>query len=248
MPERERKILNDKTLPGIQTIKMKLPLNFAGFVAGSSTEIFRQPKFSTFYCVHVGVSMNPTLRTSDILEIVPYHNTPSRVGDIILFLPKEKSTPVVHRIFHIDSEAIRTIGDNNACADNWVLQPSDVLGHVVAAWRGQKRRAIAGGKTGTLIYSFSRIKRIVDRNLSSALSPIYHFLSHRGIIQSLLPNRFKPRIITFQINSKKQLKLMLNFRQVGYYDRQQRKWHIRRPFRLFVDEYSLTTPNQLNFE
>ena len=192
--------------------------------------------------------MNPTLNTSDILEIVPCHNTPLQVGEIILFLPKEKSTPVVHRISHITSEGIRTIGDNNFCADNWVLQPSDVLGRVVVAWRGQKRHAIAGGKPGMLTYSFFRSKRIVDRNLSRVFSPTYHFLSRSDIIQSFLPNRLKPRIVAFQINGKRQVKLMMNGRQVGYYDKQKENWHICRPYRLFVDKYILATPNQLDFE
>jgi hypothetical protein len=239
--------LNNKMLSSIQTIKKKLPRIFTGFIAKPSN-IFRQSKFSTFSCIHVGDSMNPTLNTSDILEIVPCRNTPLQVGEIILFLPKEKSTPVVHRISHITSEGIRTSGDNNSCADDWVLQPSDVLGRVISVWRGQKRQAIAGGKPGMLTYSFFRSKRIVDRSFSRAIRPIYHFLSHRSIIHSLLPNRLKPRIVAFQLNGKKQLKLMMNCRQLGYYDTQQKRWHIRRPFRLFVDEFILTTPYQINFK
>ena len=224
----------------IQTTKKKFPRIFTGVVARSPDSIFKQSKSSTFNCVHVGDSMNPTLRASDVLEIIPRQKTPLRLGDIILFLPKEKSTPVVHRICHITSERIKTIGDNNFCVDDWGLQPTDVLGRVVAAWRGQKRHAIAGGKTGMLTCSFFRSKRIVDHRLSSALSPIYHFLSYRSIIRSLLPNRLKPQIVAFQINGKKQLKLMMNGRQVGYYDKQQERWHICRPYRLFVDKYILT--------
>ena len=204
---------------------------------------------STFYCTHVGNSMNPALLTSDILEIIRYENMSLNVGDVIYFLPSGKDSPVVHRISRINQDyGIHTRGDKNTKNDPWLLQPEDVVGRVVAAWRGQKRHAIAGGKTGILIYSFSRIKRIVDQNLSSTLGPLYHFLSHQDIIQTLLPNRFKPRIVSFQINGKKQLKLMMNCRQVGYYDTKQKRWHIRRPFRLFVDAYTLTTPNQLNFE
>lgn len=231
----------------------KIQENSSFMLGGSSSELrHRLPRLqeeATFYCTHVGNSMNPTLLTSDILEIIRYGNMSLNVGDVIFFLPNGESSPVVHRISQINhDEGIRTRGDKNSKNDPWLLQPEDVFGRVVAAWRGQKRRAIASGKTGTLIYSFSRIKRIVDRTLSSAFGPLYHFLSLRGIVQSLLPNRFKPRIIAFQINGKKQLKLMMNCQQVGYYDTQQKRWHIRRPFRLFVDAYTLTTPNQLNFK
>jgi hypothetical protein len=103
-----------------------------------------------FFAAYIGPSMIPTLREPEIMEITPYKRKPLRVGDVIFFLPPEADQPVVHRIVRLTSAGIATLGDNNAYEDAFLLQPESIKGRVTAAWRGQKRRKIAGGLLGRM--------------------------------------------------------------------------------------------------
>ena len=113
-----------------------------------------------FFIVYIGSSMNPTLRESELMEIVPYDNRPLRVGDVVLFLLSTDDQFVVHRIIRISPAGISTRGDNNTKEDAFLLQPSDIKGQAVAVWRGQKRREIAGGLQGQWISYWLHWRRI----------------------------------------------------------------------------------------
>src|ERR1035437_1916387 len=101
--------------------------------------------WAMFFAAYFGPSMNPTLREPEIVEVMPYDGRPLRVGDVAFFLPPEADQPVVHRIVRVTPAGISTLGDNNTREDAYILQPKSVKGRVVAAWRGQKQRKIAGG-------------------------------------------------------------------------------------------------------
>lgn len=191
------------------------------------------------FCAYEGSSMNPTLRDLDLLEMVPYDKRAIRVGDVIFLRPPEGDQPIVHRVVRVTPEGIRTRGDNRTGDDPWFLLPADITGQVVAAWRGQKRRKVAGGRAGRLVAHLTRWQRALERRLSPLLRPIYRFLTRGGIVRRLLPSRFNPRVVIFQANGRGHLWLLLGGRVVGRYDAQQRQWQIQRLFRLFVDESAL---------
>jgi hypothetical protein len=100
---------------------------------------------------HTGTSMNPTLDSSDLLEVRPYQGRAARCGDVILFTREEEAQPYVHRIVKMDARGIITRGDNATADDPWQLQERDIFGQVIAACRSQKRRAVAGGTKGRLL-------------------------------------------------------------------------------------------------
>jgi hypothetical protein len=179
--------------------------------------------------------MNPTLREPEIMEIIPYDHRPLRVGDVAFFVPPGADQPVVHRIVRITPAGLSTLGDNNTREDTFLLQPKDIKGQVVAAWRGQKRRKIAGGLPGWLMGRWLRWRGILDRGVSSLLHPLYQALSHWGLIAWLVPGPFRPRVVVFHTRGRDQLQLLLGQRIIGRYDDQKRQWQIQRPFRLFVD-------------
>ncbi len=189
-----------------------------------------------FFAAYVGPSMNPPLRGPELMEIVPYDNRPSRVGDVVFFLPPQRDQPIVHRIVRVTPEGISTLGDNNTREDAFLLQPMDIKGRVVAVSRGGKRREIAGGLRGQLTSRWLRWRRVVDRRVSRLLHPPYRALSHWGLIAWLLPASFRPRIVVFQTHGQDQIRLLLGQHVIGRYDHQQRQWEIQRPFRVFVDE------------
>ncbi len=111
-----------------------------------------------FFAAYVGPSMNPTLRESEILEILPYGNRPLQVGDVVFFRSPKAHQTVVHRIARLTTEGIYTRGDNNRRDDDFVLQPGDIQGRVVAASQGRKHRAVAGGAAGSAYQSLASLE------------------------------------------------------------------------------------------
>jgi SynChlorMet cassette protein ScmC len=188
-----------------------------------------------FFAAYAGSSMNPTLREPEIIEVMPYDNHPSRVGDVIFFLPAEAAWPIVHRIVRVTRTGISTLGDNNTQEDTFLLQPRDIKGQVVAAWRGNKRRKIAGGIKGRLTGRWLHWRRIARYELSALLHPLYQTLSHWGLIARVLPVPFRPRVVVFHTRGLDQFQLFLGHRIIGQFDDQKQQWQIQRPYQLLVD-------------
>jgi SynChlorMet cassette protein ScmC len=188
-----------------------------------------------FFAAYVGSSMNPTLREPEIMEIMPYDSRPLSVGDVAFFLPPESDQQVVHRIVRVTPAGISTLGDNCTQEDTFLLQPKSIRGQVVAAWRGQRRRKIAGGLQGRLTSRWLRWRRVLDRGVSPLLHPLYQALSHWGLIACLVPASWRPRVVVFRTQGRDQLQLLLGQLIIGRYDDQRHQWQIQRPFKLFVD-------------
>jgi hypothetical protein len=183
--------------------------------------------------------MNPTLREPEIMEIVPYDRRPLRVGDVAFFLSPETDQPVVHRIVRVTPAGISTLGDNNTREDAFLLRPESIQGRVVAAWRGQKRRKIAGGLRGRWSGRWLRWRSFLDRGVSPLLHPFYQALYHRGVIARVLPALFRPRVVVFHAQGRDKFQLLLGKRIIGRYDDRRRQWQIQRPFHLLVDGKTL---------
>ena len=199
----------------------------------------KKPTGTMFFASYVGPSMNPTLREPEIMEIMPYDSMPLRVGDVVFFLPPETDHMVVHRIIRVTPAGISTLGDNNTQEDTLLLQPKSIKGQVVAAWRGQKRRKIAGGSQGRLTSCWHHWRRTLDHGLSLLLHPPYQFLSHWGLIAWVLPASLRPRVVVFHARGRDQFQLLLGKRIIGRYDEQRQLWQIQRPFQLFVNVRAL---------
>ena len=183
--------------------------------------------------------MNPTLREPELMEIMPYEDRPLRIGDVVFFIPPEFDQPVVHRIVRITPEGIATRGDNNTSEDSILLQAKHIQGRVVAAWRGQKKRKIAGGFQGRLTSRWFRWRRIIDHGVSPVLHPLYQALCKWSLIARLLPAQFRPRVVVFRVQRRDQFQLLLGDRAIGRYDDHKQQWQIQRPFHLLVDGRAL---------
>jgi len=194
-----------------------------------------------FVAAYAGSSMVPTLREPAMMEIVPYGQRPVRVGDVVFFQPPDGGQPVVHRVVRISPEGLTTLGDNNPAADAYQLQPECIQGRVTAAWRGQKRRMITGGRRGHLYSLGLRLLLGLWRRASRRLLPIYQRLSRRGWIARRVPARFRPRIVVFHNRGHEQLQLLLGKRLIGRYDPDRQQWQIQRPFHLLVEGRTLLT-------
>jgi len=188
---------------------------------------------------YIGPSMNPMFKPGDRLQIIPYDGQEIRRGDVIVFNSPEDGSKVVHRVICIDSNGIKTQGDNCNSEDDWVLSREHVLGRVVSAQRGNRRRRIFGGPLGKLFALTVRVIHAVDLCLSSLLRPAYNEFAKVSIFTRLLPAQMRPRVISFNRDAGTELQLVMGRRVIGRWLEGKSGWNIRRPFRLFVDEESL---------
>lgn len=195
-----------------------------------------------FFAAYRGPSMNPTLREPETMEVLPYGRRPLRVGDVILFLSPATGQPIVHRVVRVVSTGISTLGDNNTQEDAFLLQSSRIQGQVVAAWRGQRRRRIAGGLHGRFTRRWAHWQRTVDRGVSPLLHPLYHALSRWSVFAWMMPVSFRPRVVVFHTEGCDRVRLLLGQQVIGRYDSRSQRWEIRRPFQLLVDARCLAVP------
>jgi hypothetical protein len=202
-----------------------------------SSNPFERSSASILYCAYTGRSMHPTLFEADLLEIEQPHRI--CVGDVILFMSDDNL--VVHRVVSIASEGISTRGDNNNDDDPGLVAPEKIVGIVVAAWRGQMRRRIYGGRIGQTYQLFMCGQERLYRECRSTLAH-----SYRAAIQLGLPRLIRlfcrPRIVQFNINGDIDICLMLGVHIIGHYCQPGNCWRIHPPFQLLVDESVLPKP------
>ena len=188
---------------------------------------------------YIGPSMNPTLKSGDGINVIPYGKRKIRIGDVIVFPIPKGYHNVVHRVISIDSQGIRTRGDNNSNIDSWTLSHDGIIGHVFRVQRGNRWRSIHGGLRG-LLYSLGiRANRMIDIKISSLLHPAYHWLARTGALRPWLSARMQIRVLYFNRSTGTELQLIMGRRVIGRLLPDRSQWVIRRPFRLFVDEAAL---------
>ena len=186
-----------------------------------------------------GPSMNPTLKAGDGLRVVPYENTPIRVGDVIVFHTPERQRHVTHRVISVGSRGVRTRGDNNNKTDSWILRPDEIKGRVVSACRGAESIPIRGGRRGIIYARSLWFVRHANSAISRILHPVYHRLAATGFFRRVLPYGAKPRIFSFTRHNGIEMQLLMGRWVIGRRRPGWEQWQVRRPFRLFVDEASL---------
>jgi hypothetical protein len=198
-------------------------------------ESARKPKTMNY----IGTSMNPVLKPGDRLQVIPCDRQEIRRGDVVVFILPGGDSKIVHRVISINSDGIRTRGDNCNHEDDWVLRRDNILGRVVSAQRGKRRWRVFGGPMGQLFAAVLRVIHVIDSGFSSLLHPVYKRLSRSDIFRRWLPSGMKPRVISFNRDAGTELHLVMGRRVIGRRMEGKTGWHIRRPFRLFVDEESL---------
>ena len=194
--------------------------------------------------VCTGTSMNPTLREPDLLRVKPYGAARVRPGDIVCFKSPETHKTVVHRVVSVGGpqNGIRTRGDNNPADDHEVLQARDIIGRVQAAQRGARRRPVPGGRMGVVVLRYARLGRAMRKHAGRLPHVLYRIAAGLGPFGRLLPASLRPKPVRFVTRYRPFLKLMMGRQTIGHYDDRLRAWHIRRPFRLFLDEQTLPHP------
>jgi signal peptidase I len=196
--------------------------------------------------MYTGPSMHPTFTAHDILYVKPYGATKMLPGDVIVFQPDGVPGFVVHRIVCVTGDSgIRTRGDNNDCIDELELKPDQILGRVVRA-RGRDRvRRIHGGLIGKIAAVYVSLRKRLRRTLSLTLRKPYYGLALSGAFH-WVGDRLETKVVAFQLDGlETELHLFIRGRFVGRWPRGGRKWEIKQPFRLFINEKLLPTPDPI---
>lgn len=190
--------------------------------------------------LYQGTSMNPLMREGDVLQIIPYQGLEILRGDVVAFLHPEKPGRVIHRVVAVGPRGIITKGDNTPAVDDWILQPGDILGKVVAIHRQGRTLPVPRAARAGLY--FLKVRQWCDQAVSRLLKPLYHRLAQSGLFRGPLAAWMKPRLLFFPRAQGPEWQLWLGGLLIGRKLPHHHHWSIRRPFRLFVDETSL--PNQ----
>ena len=191
------------------------------------------------YVKYNGPSMSPLLKAGDVLRVVPYKTRPVRVGDVLVFQKQRDNRSVAHRVVGIGNAGIRTRGDNNPDGDPGILTREKIIGRVIAARRGRLTIQIKGGRQGIVYARIRWCLKWIDLTASRLLHPLYHGLAKTGILRKTLRSWINYRIICFNKAEGVEMQLLIGRWVVGRRFPGQPHWHIRRPFRLFIDEDDL---------
>ncbi len=195
------------------------------------------------FIAYIGPSMNPTFRSGDQLQIVPYDGRRIRRGDVIAFLPPEGGLRIIHRVAWVDAQGLRTRGDNSSQTDPWVLTSAQIEGRVAYARRGNRGWEVAGGSMGRFSAGLVRTMRLLDRGISALFRPTYHRLARNTVLTRFLHPITPTRIVFFNRPEGREFQLLLGHHVIGRLPPGEAKWLIRRPFRLLVNEPSLPRPS-----
>jgi signal peptidase I len=190
---------------------------------------------------YTGSSMNPTLRSGDGLQVEPYEAKKIRPGDVIVFNSPEDGRKITHRVISARSEGIKTRGDNNKNIDPRILSPEGIIGRVIYAQRGNKRKKIFGGAGGQLFSAGIRLIKVLDSRITTLLRPAYRWMVRTGLLRRLLNIQINLMVITLNRPGGTELQLLIGRNVIGRLLPGKTQWHLRRPFRLIVDEESLPT-------
>jgi hypothetical protein len=205
----------------------------------SATVLDQHGHPSRRWLFYAGPSMNPTLRASDILHIVPYEGRTIRLGDVIVFVPPAGGRPIVHRVVSNGAQGVRTRGDNNAHIDPHILEPGRIVGQVVSAHRGNKSRRIYGGIAGRAIGHLMNLRGLIDRKL-----PTVPHVRPQGLILfraagAWVFSRMHAKIVRFNARGESELQMLVGNHLIARLPARKERWVIRRRFRLFLDEGAL---------
>jgi signal peptidase len=197
--------------------------------------------FSMKRLMYSGNSMSPTLKVPDTIVITPFNCHRIRVGDVIVFTAPDDGRTIVHRVVRIQPERMITRGDNNSANDPYNIEPKQVIGQVVCAWRGRRKRIIRGGFAGQMQALLIRAIRKLDKTASLLLRPIYVCFAEFGITRRIFSLNSRVRIIQIQRPYGVELQLFIYDLRIGTLSPPAKRWNIRRPFRLFIAEDQLPT-------
>ncbi len=180
--------------------------------SGSVASCKEAVALSLFY---KGPSMNPVLNSPDVLHVVPYDERRIRCGDVVVFRSPDGGCNIVHRVVSINTEEIRTKGDNNGHADSWVLKRENIMGRVDWIERGDTKIRIYGVLAGRTQAVALKLVRALGSSACCLLRPLYVCLAQNRVLKRWFTSRAAMRIISLNRPEGEELQLLVGQRVIG---------------------------------
>ncbi len=194
---------------------------------------------SPLHFVYRGVSMNPSFIEPEMITVIPYTDAAIRKGDVICFKTDANENVIVHRVIGIKGSRIQTKGDNNAAPDPYAIEKKDIIGRVHESRRDGRLRKIHGGAIGIAVMHLAKIRKPAVIFTTGMLHNAYRFISRTGIMRRLLPESRQIEVAVFERKNIRYPKIIFSGRTIGRYDQKEKRWNIKRPYRIFLDESRL---------
>jgi signal peptidase I len=83
-----------------------------------------------FFAIITSGSMSPTLEVKDLV-LMQDMKIDTDIGDIIMFETTEANMPVIHRVYSVSENGIRTKGDAAQLVDDWNLNIDQIKGKAI---------------------------------------------------------------------------------------------------------------------
>jgi signal peptidase I len=188
----------------------------------------------TLTFVHVGKSMEPTLKSLDIIYVTPYDDKKIKAGDVIAFIGPE-GQKIAHRVISVKNNKILTRGDNNIENDKLELTLKNIMGKVELIKRNNKTISIKGGFHGQILRIYHRVFKICRNIIYKILKAPYDIVSNSGIFRGFLDTK-KLKVILINRQDMVELQLMYDEKVIGKKFQGDQKWKIYPPYKIFIDE------------
>lgn len=196
------------------------------------------------YLYYSGISMRGTFRLGDRLAVVVVPMADLRRGDVVVFRRPtgegHDSDQVVHRVMSVVPGGLILRGDFNPAADLAVVLEDALIGRVMYAERGGRRRAVWNGRPGLwrarLLHRWFPVRRTVYRRARAFVFSLgrstYHWLRR----SQLVPRMWHPRLekVLMQTDNGPLIKVVAGRRTVAWWWPEQRRLIYRRPYDLVL--------------
>jgi len=187
---------------------------------------------------YIGGSMLPSFREGDELLVIPLGQALPRRGDVIAFtLPGEERT-IVHRVESAGDDGIRTRGDASGTPDPWEIPQVNIRGRVEFTRSDRGWHRARNGRAGRVQAGTIAFRRGIRALVTPILEPLYRALSSSRIMKRL-GHALPTRLTVYQRSQGPEYQLRLFGLTIGRCLPGRKRWRIRTPFRLVVEERNL---------
>jgi signal peptidase I len=188
-----------------------------------------------------GPSMRPTILPGDKIEVQETDFNKLTPGDIIIYNnPDDIRLNIIHRIIKRDADSLTTRGDNNSHIDPYKVRPEHLPLKVRSIQRGNHKIKVSCGGKGLFIHRIRLAQRIARVFKSKYLNPIYVFIANTGIFY-IFGFIFKTEVRKFKRPANIEYQLFSGKKRIGKFDAKTQKWHLKFPWRLFINPSKLKT-------
>ncbi len=153
-----------------------------------------------------------------------------------MFIPPGESRKVTHRIVSSGPEGVRTRGDRNGRADDYLLKQENITGLVRQVIRNGKRRAVYGGCYGALCALCARLTVRILKIINLSMHHPYRILAGFSSIGRLPYVRSRIKVLRFKRSKGYEFQAVFGSRLIGRLLPGEIEWRFKKPFRLLVDE------------